>query len=224
MRIVEVEQRTPEWFAARAGKLTGSRASDMLAKIKTGEAAGRRDLRTQLALETITRRPLDGDGYCSKEMQRGIDLDPAALAIYEALSGNVVRKTGFIVHDDLPVGCSVDGDVDAFTGILELKCPKPATHLAYLKGGVLPPEYVGQVTHNLWVSGAEWCDFASFDDRFPDELQMFLIRVKRTDLDLAAYAKTVSAFLKEIADEIATIRQLIGVRTGIGQQVAAGAA
>ena len=52
--IVNAPQRSPEWFAARAGRLTGSMAGDMLATIKSGEAAARRDYRLQLALERLT--------------------------------------------------------------------------------------------------------------------------------------------------------------------------
>ena len=36
--IIDAEQRSHEWFAARCGRLTGSRAADMLATIKKGEA------------------------------------------------------------------------------------------------------------------------------------------------------------------------------------------
>jgi hypothetical protein len=52
--VVMAEQRSPEWFAARLGRLTGSRAADMLATIKSGEAAARRDLRVQLVVERLT--------------------------------------------------------------------------------------------------------------------------------------------------------------------------
>ena len=48
MKIHAIEQRSPEWFTVRAGKLTGSAAKDMLAEIKSGEAAARRDLRYKL--------------------------------------------------------------------------------------------------------------------------------------------------------------------------------
>lgn len=209
MRLIDCDQRSVEWFAARAGKLTGSRAADMLACIKKGEAAARRDLRMQLAIETLTGKPLDGDGFVSKEMQRGIDLEPAALAMYEALSGNVVRKTGFVVHDSLAAGCSVDGDVGGFTGILELKAPKSATHVGYLKAGRLPLDYVPQVLHNLWVTGAAWCDFASFDDRLPEPLQMFLVRVYAKDMDLADYAKSATEFLAEVAAEAKGLTDLM---------------
>jgi len=46
--VIDAPQRSAEWFAARAGRLTGSVAADMLATIKSGEAAARRDLRTRL--------------------------------------------------------------------------------------------------------------------------------------------------------------------------------
>lgn len=191
------DQRSPEWLRQRVGRLTGSRAKDILDTIKSGESAKRRDYRLQLVCERLTGLPQE-DGYINPEMQRGIDLEPRAFAAYEALTGELARRTGFLAHNALMVGCSLDGDVHNFTGILELKCPKSATHLRYLRDGCLPKEHLAQVTHNLWVSGAEWCDFLSFDDRFPPELQTFLARVYRKDVDLNAYEKAALAFLDEV--------------------------
>ena len=199
---MEAEQRSPEWFQARLGRLTGSKAGDMLAKIKSGEAAARRDLRLQLVCERLTGQ-LQEDGYVNGAMLRGVELEPAAFRAYEALTGHLVRRTGFLQHPTLMAGCSVDGDVDDFAGIVELKCPKSTTHYRYLKLGVAAPiEHLAQITHNLWVSGAQWCDFLSFDDRFPLGAQTYLVRVKREDVDLAAYEAAALAFLAEVdADE-----------------------
>ena len=36
-----MEQRTPEWFAARLGKVTASRVADVIAKTKSGPSAPR---------------------------------------------------------------------------------------------------------------------------------------------------------------------------------------
>jgi hypothetical protein len=119
MRIVDAAQRSPEWFAARAGKVTGSRAADVLAKVKSGEAAARRDYRLQLAVERITGTPME-NGFVSADMQRGIDLEATAAARYEAATGHLLRHTGFLAHDTLAAGCSLDGDVDDFTGIVEI--------------------------------------------------------------------------------------------------------
>lgn len=199
--IIDADQRSAAWFAARCGRLTGSRASDMLATIQKGEAAGRRDLRAQLVVERLTGRPQE-DSYVNAVMQHGIDTEPLAFAAYEALTGHVARRTGFLAHTELPVGCSLDGDVDDFTGIVELKCPKSATHLSYLRsGGDLPANHRPQVLHNLWVTGAQWCDFVSFDNRFPPELQLFHVRVEASAFDLMTYERAVKAFLAEVDAE-----------------------
>ena len=197
--IVSADQRSPEWFSARLGRVTGSRAADVTATIKSaGEAAARRDYRLQLVCERLTGQSQD-DVFINKEMQRGIDLEPAARAAYEAATGTLVRTTGFLSHTEHMAGCSLDGDVGNFAGILELKCPKSSTHLKYLRGKTLPPEYLAQVTHNAWVSGAKFVDFGSFDDRFPLHLQLFRVRVYREQLAIASYESEALRFLEEVA-------------------------
>ena len=207
--IFEGEQRSPEWFSARCGRLTGSRAGDMLATIGKGEAAARRDLRAQLVVERLTGTPQE-DGYINAVMQRGIDKEPEAFGAYEAFSGNLVRRTGFLSHSSLMVGCSLDGDVDNFTGIIEVKCPKSATHIEYLKAGNrIPSRHVPQITHNLWVTGAQWCDFVSFDDRLPEGGQLVVLRVERDEAAIAAYELAVSLFLSEVDKEVEAVRSII---------------
>lgn len=204
MIVLTTDQRTPEWHAARLGRLTGSCAGDMLAKIKTGEAAARRDLRTRLVCERLTGESQE-DAFVSKDMQRGIDKESDAFAAYEALTGEMARPCGFLAHDTLMAGCSPDGDVGAFAGLLELKCPKAATHLRYLRAQAVPADYLPQITHNLWITGAAWCDFVSFDDRFPAEHQVFRVRVRAADLDLAGYETAARAFLAEVEQELLSL-------------------
>jgi hypothetical protein len=204
---IDAPQRSPEWFAARAGRLTGSCAKDMLAQIKSGEAAARRDLRTKLVVERLTGQPQE-DGYVNADMQWGIDHEADAFAAYEAHTGLVVRRTGFLCADGLMVGCSLDGDVDDFAGIVELKCPKSATHLGYLREGRAPTNHMGQLLHNLWVTGAQWCDFASYDPRFPDHLRLFVVRVPRVEIDILAYSKQAEKFLAEVDEELASLSEL----------------
>lgn len=205
--VVDVPQRSEAWFQARLGRLTGSRAADVLASVTRGEAAARRDLRLQLVCERLTGT-LQEEPFINGAMQRGIDLEPQARAAYEAQTGHVVQETGFLAHREFAVGCSLDGYIDDFEGIVELKCPKSATHLRYLRAGTLPPEYRPQITHNLWVTGAAWCDFLSFDDRFVGSLQTFLVRVEAASLDLAAYERAALAFLVEVDREVAALRTM----------------
>jgi hypothetical protein len=205
--ICTADQRSPEWFAARLGRLTGSRAGDMLATIKSGEAAARRDYRLQLVCERLTGQ-LHEEPFVNAAMQRGIECEPLAFAAYEALTGQMAQRTGFLAHTAHMAGCSLDGHIGQFDGILEVKCPKSATHLRYVRGGSVPAEHLPQITHNLWITGAAWCDFLSFDDRFPPPLQTFLVRINRADVDLASYEKAALTFLAEVERDTAALRTM----------------
>lgn len=190
--------------------LTGTAAADMLATIKSGEAAARRDLRMRLVCERLTGQSQE-NGYVNAEMQRGIDKEPDAFAAYEAATGRIVFPVGFVAHDALMAGCSPDGQIEDFAGILEVKCPKSATHLGYLRSERMPSAHLPQVLHNLWITGAKWCDFVSFDDRFPPDLQFFCVRVQRNEAEIANYEQAVLQFLTEVDNEVQAVRGLVGV-------------
>jgi hypothetical protein len=208
--IIEAEQRSEPWFTARAGRATGSKAHCILAIGRAGaEAVTKRDYRLQLACERLTGKPAEG-GYVNYDMQRGIDLEPAALGAYEAATGEMVRQTGFLSSDDLQVGCSLDGDIAEFNGILELKAPKTNTHIGYWRDrNTFLTDYMPQVLHNLWVSGAAWCDLVSFDDRLPTQLQLLRVRVERDQAEIDKYAKAVERFLAEVNLEVRAIQELM---------------
>ena len=215
--IHDCEQRSPEWFALRAGRLTGSAADAITAKpLKSGgEPAARRDLRVQLAIEIMTGMPVQNDIFVSAAMQRGIDLEGKARDAYEAATGNIVRQTGFVTHPVIGgIGCSLDGDIRNFEGILEIKCPKSATMVGYWTEGGLPTEYVPQVMHNMLVTGAAWCDFVAFDDRMPKGLEFFLVRVTREQLALDAYEAKVRDFIREVDGQVGHLRHLAAKASG----------
>jgi len=207
--VASCEQRSPEWFALRAGRVTSSCASDMLSEKKSaGETAARRNLRVRLALERITGKPLEAEGFVSKAMQDGIDREAEALAQYEAVTGTFVERTGFLVYDDLMAGASLDGHVGNIDGVVEAKCPTHAIHLGYLQTGKVPTDYLRQITHQVFVTGAKWADFLSYQPDFPEALRVKLVRVRRDELDLAAYELALRQFLREVDADVATIAGL----------------
>src|SRR3990167_3580010 len=111
------EQRSSEWQALRLGRGTRSRAADMLAMLKSGgEGAGRRDYRVDLVLERITGKAQE-NGFTSKDLQRGIEREPEALLRYEALTGALVRRTGFLSHDSLMAGAALGGGIVECAGV-----------------------------------------------------------------------------------------------------------
>lgn len=202
-----LDQRSDEWRQLRVGRLTGSRAKKMLATIKSGEAADRRDLRMQLVCERLTGVPQDSD-YVNAEMQWGTDHEADAIKAYEAETGAMVTLVGFCEHDTLTAGTSPDGLIGT-DGILSIKCPKSATHVRYLREGSEPAEHAAQNTHELWLTGRAWLDFVSYDPRLPERLQLVRIRVTRTPDQLADYDKKVQAFLKDVETELQAIQTLM---------------
>jgi len=204
---LEDGRANPDWLALRRGRLTASCAGDMLATIKTGEAAARRNLRIKLVLERQpNHRPREG--YVSDAMRQGNEREAEARAVYEAITGDMVENTGFIAHDSLMVGASLDGCVFRPDGtierILELKCPEPSAHLSYLRTGKIGADYEAQILHSLWLTGADSCCWMSYQPEFSEKLQTRLLTITRESwsLAIAEYEKKALAFLAEVDAEV----------------------
>lgn len=207
-QIIDVPQRSPEWLAARAGRLTGSRANDMLATIQKGEAKARIHLRAQLVCERLTGQSQD-DPYTNNDMKRGEELEQPARELYEAKSGLLLATTGFLSHTELMAGCSLDGHVNNMVGIVDFKCPRAGNHLEYLRSEAIPTDYLRQLTHGLWITGAEWAEMVSYCPQFPEPLQLCIRRVERKNIDLVAYDAAVKAFLAEVDREVAAVMTMV---------------
>ena len=210
--VHDIDQRSEAWHQLRLGRVTSSCASDMLATLKSGkgEAAGRRNLRVRLVLERIVGRSCESD-FQSAAMRGGHEREADAQALYEALTGRILHTTGFVAHDSLMAGASPDGYVGDWEGLVEAKCPIPATHLDYLKSGQVPGEYLKQVHHQLWITGAQWCDWLSYSPEFPEPIQVKLVRIKRDEAEIAAYELLVRQFLSEVERELEGVQQLMVV-------------
>lgn len=200
--VVDVEQGSHEWHAARCGRFTASRASDAFARTKTaGEAAKRRDYRTSLVLERLTGVSQDDSGFVSADMKRGHEIEPLARAAYEARTGTLVSEVGFCSHITLMAGASPDAVLGDFEGLAEFKAPRSANHLQYLRNGLVPKEHEAQLLALLWLTGAQWVDFFSYDPLMPESLQGFLVRMERREPSIAAFEADVKKFLAEVDAE-----------------------
>lgn len=194
-----MQQGTSEWLDVRAGKATASRFRDILAKIKTGEAADRRNYRAELVCERLTGRA--DPAYTNAAMAWGNENEPFARIAYIAKTGAEVEEVGFIAHAELPAGASPDGLIGKDGG-LEIKCPNKATHLATLKAKKMPAEHIPQVQGAMWITGRMWWDFVSYHPDFPEHLQLFVTRIDRDDEYIETLQKEVSEFLNEVEDEV----------------------
>ena len=199
-----MEQRTPEWFAHRAGRVTASRIADVMAKTKTGPGAARKNYAADLVAERLTGEAREG--FSNAAMQWGTDMEPQARAAYEFLHDASVQEVGFIDHPTLAMaGCSPDGLVGK-KGMVEIKCPNTATHIDTLLSGNIDGKYLKQMAFQLACAGREWCDFVSYDPRLPAEMQLFVKRIPRDGALIVEIETEVSAFLAEVDETVAALR------------------
>jgi putative phage-type endonuclease len=203
---IDIQQRSQEWYTARLGKVTASRLSDVVAKIKTGEAAGRAGYRAQLVAERLTGKPQES--FQSQAMDWGTEAEPLARATYEARTGNLVDAVGFVTHPAIELaGASPDGFIGN-DGLIEIKCPTTKTHIDTLVNQSVPSKYIPQMLWQMACTGRDWCDFVSFDPRMPINLQIFIHRVNRDDELISFYEKEVVKFLQEVDESIKKLSAL----------------
>ena len=200
-----MEQRSEKWFAARLGKVTASKVSDVVAKTKSGYGASRATYMSQLLVERLTGTRTEF--YSNAAMQWGTDTEPQARAAYEFITNNSVVEEGFIPHPTIEMsGASPDGLVDDF-GMLEIKCPNTSTHVQTLLDEKIPKKYVDQMQWQMACAEREWCDFVSFDPRLPDGNDFFCTRLKRDDKRIADLESEVTDFLDELSTQIVKLNE-----------------
>lgn len=201
------EQGTQEWRDERAGMITASRISDVLAKPRRGqpESIGRRNYRAQLVCERMTGKAVE-DQFESWDMKLGIKREPIARAEYEIKQGVIVDTAGFVQHPTIPrAGCSPDGLVGT-KGLVQFKCPKSATHLDWRKAKIVPTEHVKQMLFELsCYPEREWSELVSYEPHLPEKFQLFIARLKRDNVAIAEMENEVRKFDAEIEDIIANL-------------------
>lgn len=205
-----MEQRTLEWFATRAGKVTASRLDDLTAKTKSGYAATRANYMAQLVCERMTGMPQSS--FSNAAMQWGTDQEPIARAEYEALQGVFVEEMGFAKHPTIEgAGASPDGLIGE-DGLIEIKCPNTATHIETLLGEEIDSKYVKQMQWQMACTGRAWCDFVSFDPRMPENLRLFVKKVERDVKLIAELEEEVRKFLAELEEKCNKLKGLKNAR------------
>jgi len=197
-----VEQGTEEWFAARLGKVTASNIHAVMAKGK----ATRANYMAKLIAERLTERR--EDSYQSPAMAWGTEHEANAAAAYELHTGRQCDLVGFVDHPEIGgSGASPDRLVGA-GGLVEIKCPNTATHIAILTGSKIKREYVLQMQWQMACTGRTWCDFVSYDPRMPVDLMLYLERVRRDAEVIDEITSAVVEFLAEMEGKIEALREI----------------
>lgn len=192
MIILNLQQGTPEWLQARAGRATASKFKDILAK---GQGKSRASYLRQIVAERLTGQV--AESYKNANMERGHEHEPDARALYEIREGVLVDQVGLILHDDLMVATSPDHLVGSDGGG-EIKSVLAATQIDTILGGEIPSEHKAQIQGNLWNAEREWWDFISYCPEMPENTRLFVLRCYRDE----PYIKTLEAEIRRFLDDV----------------------
>lgn len=202
-----IEQRTPEWFEERRGKVTASRIWDILKTIRSGApAASRGNYAAQLVSERLTGK-VHERFYSNEHMEWGQEQEPAAREAYTKLTGNEIVECGMIAHPTIAnAGASPDGLVGE-DGLVEVKCLLPKNHIALLLTEEIPEQYQYQMLWQLACTRRKWCDFISYDPTLPDHMQLFIKRFDFNDKEIKHLENEVEIFLNEVEATTESLRK-----------------
>ncbi len=177
MKILDLQQRSEEWFKARLGVITGSRAIGVF-----------RSNNLTLVDEMIAERMTQSveESFTSKAMEHGVLFEPEALKSYNERTKNSAQEVGFCVHDKYD-WLAVSPDALIFrdniaVGAVEIKCPSSKKHIEYIRQNKMPNEYKHQIFHYfIVIDTLQFLDFCSYDPRNRD-LNTHIVRVTREEI------------------------------------------
>ena len=194
MIIENFEQGSPEWFAARVG-IPSASVFDKLITSKGALSTSRQKLIYKLAGEKVFGEK--EEGYTNGAMQRGIEFEPEARALFELITDLEVKEVGLCYYDDRKDrSCSPDGLMEAEKKGLEIKCPELATHVEYLLGNKLPTKYFAQVQGSLYITGLEKWYFMSY---YPS-MKPLIVEVERDEIWIAKLDKALNDLVIDLDD------------------------
>ena len=202
----ELIQGSEEWHAVRLGKITASRLGDLMKKTKYGESTYKTRLRMELAIERITNTSASSI-VMNRAMHDGIEREPDARKLFEAVTGKEVALSGSHDHPDIVnTSASPDGLLRGENAILEIKCPTHTTHAKNLMADGMDKRYLFQVQWQIACTESTHGYFVSYHPDFPPELRLKWVKVERDDEVIAQITDEVRKFDIEVEDLITKIK------------------
>jgi putative phage-type endonuclease len=205
MDLLDMEQRSAEWFAARRGRVTGSMVGAILGLDPncTREEAMRRMVRSYQGL------PSEFQGNIAT--QWGVTHEDEAREALEQFSGVEVKPASFVVKFDCDwIGASPDGYIGE-GGLLEIKCPFGLrNHEAPVPFKTIDqqPHYHAQMQIQMFVTGRTRCFFWQWTPN-DDKLDIVMFDQFWIDENLpkleAFYQEFLTICDDEIGDKLNTI-------------------
>jgi len=206
--ILDVEQGSEEWFEARRGIPSASNFSVIMASGKDGgESITRLEYLRRLAGEIITGR-LAEQTFKSSAMERGKEMEPEAIAHYEARNKTTVQRVGLGINfTGLKRCCASPDGLVGCDGGLETKTMRPDKMIPLLeKGAAMQPEHRAQVFGNMLVFERDWWDFKIFYPAMPP----FEVRVYRSEEYIRDLHNAIEVFNHDLGRLVEKLKAMGG--------------
>jgi len=196
---------SPEWFAFRLGKVTGSRVADATCNPRTkgGESATRNAYKDQLVAERLTGISHAPDISYLPHIKWGIKHEPEAISLLEYMHDIEVLPSRSVNHARIAMCAATPDGFLSGNGVLEVKSPNTTTHINYLKAGIVPPVYRKQMIWQMACCGCEWGNFVSYDPRmdcFENRLLVVTFIPPRSEIE--ELEEKVQEFLCEVSVDV----------------------
>lgn len=170
-KIHKVLQKSDEWFELRRKyPLTASHSTVIITA-----GAGLETLCWTAIAERLSSKEVEH--YSNEHTERGNELEPLAVSIYELENNQKVDEVGFITNDKISKvgGASPDGLIGKDGGI-EVKCPDDVKYLKLLAeyketGFVnIGTGYYRQMQMQMMFAELEWVDYVVFNPNFKESI------------------------------------------------------
>lgn len=215
MRVIELEQGTPEWMSFREGKRTGTSIGKLFAKSRiTGELYDtEKPLLTfyQKVAERLAEGTGDDDGLESSR-ERGKDLENEAISEAEQKLGlNLIHGNVWQDSDDPNHIESPDAYTKDLKTAVEVKCLSSARHIQAICENKPPKEYYAEYLNYFLVNDKlETLYIFLYDPRFLlEHLRWRAFKMTREDAEGdIERMRDIDARAEELIGQ--TVEQLIG--------------
>ena len=180
-KIVELDQNTDEWLEWRYGGIGASDASTIMGenRFKSPE-------------ELLHEKVNHIDEPQNEAMAEGKRLEPIARDEYQAETGNLVEAICIQSIEYPWIRASLDGFNEDKQYLVEIKCGRSAYKKA--EYGEVPDYYMGQLQHQLMLTGLACLDYQCYWPQCPG----ILINVDRDDRYIKKLFKVENEFYSKM--------------------------
>lgn len=193
LKIDQPEQRTPEWFEARKGKLTGSIIDSILGRSKY-----------QSRTDTLMKKLGIGKKFTGNTATKhGEKYEDEAIDLFCKKMGMSNLNFGLLPHPEIEYLAGSPDGITYCGKVLEVKCPL----YRKIKIGEVPEHYLAQIYINMEIAGLDegyFIEYAPTSVTKSDDYILNIVNVKKDP----NWFKEIKPELDKFYDEYKLYKQI----------------